>query len=377
MKICLTVNSSPWSRFKGGGQLAVHHLACALCSRGHEVHAIYSKLPDEPIRPEVPYKIHWARHHNIATVNFNIFSYLSVLRPLAATEKFDVIHGNAEEAYYADAVARETGAACVFTSHAPNIPATGMLGGMLHPLRFMKSVNTYLLREAARSAQRIITFSRFSREIVLTGLGKNYADRVEVISPGIDPSWLEVERNPAPVPHLLFWGRIEEEKGLPELFTAIKKVSAKVPEIKLTLVGEGSRLTEYQQMVSDRGLAGQVELPGWLGLREIQDFATRCSLGVFPSRIESFGLSVVESMAAGLPVIAASSGAIPENVEDRVTGTLVPGGDPGALADAILTALENPEHQETQAGKARDAVRRKFSWDRTADRLVELYKSIR
>ena len=74
MKICLTINSSPWSKFKGGGQLAVHHLACALSEKGHEVHALYSKYPDEHFEVEIPYKVHWAQHHDFATINLNIFS---------------------------------------------------------------------------------------------------------------------------------------------------------------------------------------------------------------------------------------------------------------------------------------------------------------
>ena len=92
MKICLTINSSPWSTFKGGGQLAVHHLACALFSKGHQVHVLYSKYPHEQFNIDVPYKIHWVNHHDFATVNLNIFSFSRVLGPLAEKEKFDEDH---------------------------------------------------------------------------------------------------------------------------------------------------------------------------------------------------------------------------------------------------------------------------------------------
>lgn len=377
MKICLTVNSSPWSKFKGGGQLAVHQLACALSVQGQEVHVVYSKCKDEHFDIEAPYEIHWARHYDVATINFNIFSYLSVLRPLAAKEQFDVIHGNAEEAYFANAVARETGADYVFTSHAPNIPCTAMLGGLIHPLRFMKSINTYLLRGAVCSAQRIVTFSQFSRDVVLTALGNDFTDRIEVISPGINPSWLEIKRNSILTPHLLFWGRIEEEKGLPELLMAMKKISIKIPEVKLTLVGEGNQLQEYKRMVADQGLSDRVEFPGWLTTQAIQQLVAKCSLGVFPSRVESFGLSVVEAMAGGLPVLAACTGAIPENVEDGITGTLIPKENPNKLADAIIDVLKDPERQEAFAYKARGVVREKFSWDRAASKMIKLYKALR
>ena len=72
MKICLTIYSSPWSAFKGGGQLAVHHLACALQKIGHQVHVLYSKNPNEKIVQSVPYTIHWVRHFEFSAFNLNL-----------------------------------------------------------------------------------------------------------------------------------------------------------------------------------------------------------------------------------------------------------------------------------------------------------------
>lgn len=376
MKICLTITSSPWSMFKGGGQLAVHQLACALSAKGHEVHALYSKYPDEHFEVEVPYKIHWAQHHDFATVNLNIFSYSKVLAPLAAKEKFDIIHGNAEEACGVGNIATRIKAAYVFTSHAPNIPTTGILRGMAHPIRFLKSINTYLLRQAMDEADRIVAFSQFSRELIVKGLGNACANRVEVIPPGIESSWFEVERNPVVPTQLIFWGRVEEEKGLPELFVALNTVAKKFANVKLTLVGEGNRLQEYKTRVIDLGLADRVEFTGWLNNREIQTLAAKSSIGIFPSRIESFGLSVVEAMATGLPVIVARGGAVPENIDDGVTGTLVSVNDSDALAEAINKALEKSQSSETMAKAAKTAVQQKFSWDRAADSMIEIYKNI-
>ena len=374
MKICLTINSSPWSVFKGGGQLAVHHLACALSAKGHDVHVLYSKHPDKKIEVSVPYQLHWAQHHDLATVNLNIFSYLKVLAPLARKEKFDVIHGNAEEAFGIGNIAARTKAAYVFTSHAPNIPTTGMLEGMLHPIQFLKSVNTYLLRQAMMQADRIVAFSQFSRDLIVKGLGSK--EKIEVIPPGIKSSWFEVQRNQVDSKRILFWGRIEEEKGLPELFVSLKKVTEKFTDLKLTLVGEGNRLQEYKTLVTDLGLIKNVEFLGWLSDKELQSFVAQSRFGIFPSRIESFGLSVVEAMAAGLPLIAARGGAVPENIEEDVTGRLVPVNDPDALTEAIFSLLEDQQSSENRAKAAKAAAREKFSWEKTADRMLELYQSI-
>ncbi|MEC7640849.1 MAG: glycosyltransferase family 4 protein, partial [Nitrospinota bacterium] len=126
MKICFTVNSSPWSKFKGGGQITVHHLASAISGKGHEVHVLYSKCRSERVKPpEVNYRIHWVRHFNMATINLNIFSFAQTLSALAAQENFNIIHGNSEEAFFSSGVCRKHYVACFFTSHAPFIPRTG------------------------------------------------------------------------------------------------------------------------------------------------------------------------------------------------------------------------------------------------------------
>jgi len=374
LKICLTINSSPWSAFKGGGQLAVHHLACSLFSKGHQVHVLYSKYPHEQFNIEVPYEIHWVRHYDFATINLNIFSFSNVLGPLAEKEKFDVIHGNAEEAYWTGKIAKRNKSTYVFTSHTPDIPITGMLKGMMRPIRLLKSLNTYLLRQAIREADQVVAFSHFSRDLIMKGINNTCANKIQVISPGVESSWFEVERKPSSSSALLFWGRIEEEKGLRELFYALKTVSKMIKDVSLTIVGEGNRLREYKSLVADLSLTDRMEFTGWLCSTKIQNLTARSSLGIFPSRVESFGLSVVEAMGAGLPVIAASGGAVPENIEQGVTGTLVPVNDADALARAIIFILENVQHAESMAKAAKIVVQQKFTWDKAANKMIDLYE---
>ena len=82
-------------------------------------------------------------------------------------------------------------------------------------------------------------------------------------------------------------------------------------------------------------------------------------------------------MAGGLPVIATYTGAIPENIENGITGTLVPRDNPNDLTDALIKAIKDPLSQETLACKARELVRQKFSWDRAASKMIKLYKALR
>ena len=352
----------------------MHQLACALQRQGCEVHVLYSKEPGEKIELDVPYKIHWTRRFNIATINLDIFSFARSLNRLACREGFDIVHGNAEESFFSSWICRRHNAIPFFTSHAPYVPATGIFCALLRPVAFLKTVNPYLHRSAACRATKIITFSQFSRNLILAGLGQNWQNRVEVIPGGIDPSWFEVERTPSEKPELIFWGRMEDEKGIPELLEAVKIVVKKIPGVKLTLIGEGNRLEEYKLKVRKLGLVPRMIVPGWQSMKAIQKLSATASVAVFPSRIESFGLSVAEALGAGVPVIATNAGALPEIVEDGVTGTLVSPRDPEALATAICTVLENTENFRLMAERGRETARQKFSWDSTAEQLICLYR---
>ncbi len=376
MKICLTVNSSPWSAFKGGGQIAVHQLAKALAEAGQEVHVLYSSTPEEAFAPEVPYKIHWVRHYDFATLNLNIFSFARGLETLTDKHSFDIIHGNAEEAFFSDRISQKIGAKFFYTSHAPSLPRTNILQGMLtRPIRFLKSINPHLQRSAASRADKIVAFSQFSKEQIITALGPSSEGKVEIATPGVDPAWLETRRiNPQPK-DFIFWGRMEKEKGLPKLITAFRDVVNAHPSARLHLVGEGNFEEECKALVKTQKLDDSVYFHGWMELCQIKQIVSQCRFGVFPSRIESFGLAMAEAQAVGMPIIAARAGALPEFIEDKVNGILIPPNNAPALAQAMIAALDDPESMEPLGEKAKTLAQERFNWKKTAERTLELYRS--
>jgi glycosyltransferase involved in cell wall biosynthesis len=376
MKICLTIYSSPWSASAGGGQIAVHHLACALQRMGHDVHVLYSKSPGEKISASPPYTVHWTSHFDCATLNLDIFSFSRALKRLMKWERFDIVHGNAEEAFFAGNIAKKFTAGYLFTSHANSIPETGMIRAMLRPLSFLKSLNNYLLRSAAFNASRVITFSEFSKKLVVRGLGKKKGGKVMVVSPGIDPSWFEIIRQAEGSKDLVLWARMEDQKGIPELLRTLKEVLGRIPDVRLHLIGEGNRTDAYRKQAKDLGVLDRVVFHGWMDVDAIQKFTTQCAIGVFPSRVESFGLSMAEAMGAGLPIIASRVGALPEYIEDGVTGSLVPPGNVPALYRAILEKLENPDKSQAIADAGREIMHQRFSWDQSAQRMTEIYQTV-
>jgi glycosyltransferase involved in cell wall biosynthesis len=85
---------------------------------------------------------------------------------------------------------------------------------------------------------------------------------------------------------------------------------------------------------------------------------------------------MAEAMAAGLPIVATRVGALPEFIEDGVTGTLVSPGNIPALYRAILEKLENPNHAQILADSGRESVRQRFSWDQSARVMTEIYQNV-
>ena len=272
MKICLTIYSSPWSEFAGGGQIAVHHLACALQRMEHDVHVLYSKSYGEKVSENPPYTLHWATHFHCATLNLDIFSFARALKRLMKWEKYDIIHGNAEEAFFASGIAKNFKAGYLFTSHANTILETGIVRGMLQPLTFLKNLNNYLLRSSAFKASRVITFSEFSKKLVFKGLSKKKGKRVVVVSPGIDSSWFKVKRQAEGSKNLVLWGRMEEQKGISELLRALREVTGRTPEVRLHLIGEGNMTESYRKQAKDLGVQDRVCFHGWMSINVIQEF---------------------------------------------------------------------------------------------------------
>jgi glycosyltransferase involved in cell wall biosynthesis len=99
----------------------------------------------------------------------------------------------------------------------------------------------------------------------------------------------------------------------------------------------------------------------------------QADLFVLPSRRESFGLVLAEAMACGLAVVATTAGAIPEVVEDGTTGLLVRPDEAQALAEAVISLLEDPEARRAMGIEGRRRVEKDFTWEEVVTRIVEAY----
>jgi glycosyltransferase involved in cell wall biosynthesis len=188
------------------------------------------------------------------------------------------------------------------------------------------------------------------------------------------PDWAPVRGDDSRQSYrLLSVGRLEPQKGFDVLMRAMAIVRGRVPEARLSLAGEGGERAMLEDLIATLGLEEHVTL---LGRREdVRQLMRDAAALVHPARWEGFGLVLLEAMREGLPVIATRVGAIPEVVDDGVTGWLVPPDDPEALAAAIVEFLQDPAAGAAagEAAFARLTVR--FSPDRMAQETAEVYRA--
>ena len=160
-------------------------------------------------------------------------------------------------------------------------------------------------------------------------------------------------------------------KGHACLIEAARIVCRAVPRAKFVLIGDGAERPKLEQQVRQAGLEENFL---FLGRRQdVPDLLACCDLSVLPSEAEAMPNSVLESMAAGLPVVATRVGGTPEIIVDGVDGLLVPPRNAPAIADAILRVLRDADlaRRLSRTGQAR--MRTHFSYDRLIAQLEQLY----
>jgi mannosyltransferase len=130
-------------------------------------------------------------------------------------------------------------------------------------------------------------------------------------------------------------------------------------------------------LVESAGLADRVQFVGFLkNSAEVPGWYRALSVVVCASRNEGFGLSCLEGMASGCPVVATRTGAWPELLDDGIDGSLVPCNDAGALADAILRITEDPQRVSRMGAMARDKVVAKYQIRNEADGIYSEYRRL-
>jgi len=296
-------------------------------------------------------------------------------------------------------MARDPVAADVVNSHTWYVGVAGLLVRALfdiplvvtlhslEPLRPWKAeqlgpgyaVSRWAERLAVEGADRVIAVSAQMREDVLAHFSVD-AERVRIIHNGVDTAAFRhtdrrdaLDRHGIQPPYVLFVGRISEQKGIFHLLEAAQGL----PEpIQLVLCASSPDTPELEARLG----AAVARRPRvrWINAmlprEDVVQLYSHAALFACPSVYEPFGLINLEAMACGTPVVATGVGGIREVVVHDGTGWLVPPADPPALAAAMRALLAQPDRAAAFGRAGRRRVEAHFSWERIAERTLEVYR---
>ena len=175
-------------------------------------------------------------------------------------------------------------------------------------------------------------------------------------------------------PSVLFLTSVQYRKGIFTLLDAFEHVAREMPEVELVIAGDGPALPEVRQRAA--AMAGcRITFAGKVERDRVASFMRSHSVYCLPSIGEPFGMTIVEAMACGVPVVATRAGGVPDLVSEP-GGRLVPPRDPLALAEALLEVLRSPTLQRSMGLYNRARVERVFDIEKTVDRLEDAYSAI-
>jgi glycogen(starch) synthase len=286
--------------------------------------------------------------------------------------KFDVVHGL--DVYSAMALmvipfARIYRIPCVLTCHTVMDSAF---------LIFLQR----LLGFAFRSADRLIAVSwasaRFSHSL---GFSEK---RITVVPNGVDLSCfngkidaflMRKELGIGNEPLVVTVSRLIKRKSPGLLISAFAKVLKVVPGAKLVIAGSGREKDDLSRQIQSLNITNSVFMVGRLTKGKVAQLMAAANVFVLPSKMESFGLTLLEASAAGVPVVCSNAGGIPEVFQDGFNALLYPPGDDNAMAKAIICLIQDKELAKKISANAMETAS-KYTWKMTAERTLQVYEEV-
>jgi len=157
--------------------------------------------------------------------------------------------------------------------------------------------------------------------------------------------------------------------------TAVRAVARCAADVHLAVAGEGELRGDVEACVHGEGVAERVTLLGQRG--DVPDLLAAADVYLAASHMEGLGTALMDAGLAGLPVVGTRAGGIPEVVEHRRTGILVPPRDPDALAQAVDEIAADAALRRRMGRAAADRVARLFSVERMVEQTVAVYREVR
>lgn len=267
----------------------------------------------------------------------------------------------------------------------PYVVTVHDLGPLTHPEYFTNTkpwIMEKSLRQAEARADAIVCVSQSTADEVEGYLGAHVVDRIRVIKEGVSPEFFVpsdmtclsgLDLPPDDVPVILTAGKISPRKNVQGVIRALKLVQDKIDHHLVLVGGAGWETEAALKELDDGALMSRVHLLDYVTDEQLRALYRRASLYIHPSLYEGFGLTVLEAMASGVPVITSNTSSLPEVAGDA--GLLVDPTNDAEIAEAIRAICTDTSLREAKIaqGLTRASL---FSWDDCATQLCDVFADV-
>jgi len=259
---------------------------------------------------------------------------------------------------------------------------TAHTNNYLFQYRHLKILSKKLLyRFEKRSfdlADSITVVSSYIRSNLIRDYGVSDA-KIHVISNGVAHEVFHPIRVESPLPShiILYAGRIDKRKGIVFLIEAMAEVFQQRPDVCLWIAGSGGRyMHKVETLIRQKSMNKYIRFLGFQNSQQLNKLYNMASVCVLPSVIEGFGLTILEAMACGCPVIASDSGGAIDIIRHGENGYLVTYGDTSQLAALILQLIEDETLRSRFETQGKTTAITRFTWKKMARNYIRLYESL-
>lgn len=369
MNVALLV--SQFHPHKGGVEVAVYNLAQAVKKQGHTVVVLTAKAPWLLPSTENVGGIAVNRYFLALPRTFKSALVFPLLFPLTIlnicrllkSQKTDVLnlHFADDAAFYALVVKFLTGVRLVVSLHGNDVEK--------FPVESL--FRKWLLGCLVNVADAVTVNSRYLEDRLQKT--ENGRRKVRIVGNGINlDDFLAIQPYNHSRPYILFLGRLVHKKGVDLIIQAYTAVCRDLP-YDLLIAGDGEERQKLETLVKQRGVEDRVKFFGQVENKFGHELMAGASLFVVPSRLEPFGIVVLEAMAAGCPVLASRTGGLTEIIKDGQTGVLFNSEDVVDLSTKLLELLLNLTKMERLKLAAWEDVQ-KHTWNNVAKKYLEIYE---
>lgn len=221
-----------------------------------------------------------------------------------------------------------------------------------------------------KNADKIISVSEDTKNVLMKKYNIN-PQKITVIPNGVDTKKFRIIKNIKKIKNsLIFVGRLEERKGIDFLTKTIPLVKKKIPNIKLFIVGKGKLKTEIEEFIKKNNIIKNIEIINYIEDEELVKLYNKCELAIVPSVFEGFGISVIEAIACGLPVVGTNSDGVRSLINTFNNNYLVDYGNINQLSKILIIHFQkNKPFDKTNTKK----IISNFSWKNIASKTTKLY----